>query len=82
MRCEGYYKYGSFMTFGPRRWEQCENEAIVMIRFIDQQNNNNYEGEGQERTLPACAKCWQQCITDHMEILEVTPILPDTPGSF
>jgi hypothetical protein len=65
MRCEGYRKYGSFMTLGPRKWKQCENEAIVMIRFEDRK---------EEQTLPACAACWQDCIDTKLHILEVTPI--------
>ncbi len=62
MRCEGYRKYGSFMTFGPRQWEQCKDEGIVMIKF---------ERDGEEQTLPACAKCWQDCIDTGLKIIEV-----------
>jgi hypothetical protein len=66
MRCEGYRKYGNFMTLGPREWKQCENESIVMIRF---------ECDGKEQTLPACAECWKDCIDTKLHILEVTPII-------
>ncbi len=71
MRCEGWRKPGSFMTFGPRHWEQCSNEAIVMIKF---------ERKGENQILPACAQCWQDCIDNRdpsMRILEVTPILKE-----
>lgn len=66
MRCEGYRKYGNFMTLGPRQWVQCENDGIVMIKFLD---------GNEETTLPACAECWDDCIKGKLNILEVTPII-------
>jgi hypothetical protein len=66
MRCQGYRKYGSFMTFGPRSWEQCENEAIAMLEV---------KQEGAVESLPGCAICWQDAIDTHIEILNVHPIL-------
>ena len=70
MRCEGWTRHGGAFTFGPVYWAQCDNEAIVNIRFIDNQRS----GKGDERTLPACKDCWQKCIDNHLEILEVVPI--------
>jgi hypothetical protein len=57
-RCEGYRKYGSFMTLGPREWEQCKNPAVMLVRvdqrFVDQREvvvNKN---------VRCCAECYQE----------------------
>jgi hypothetical protein len=64
-RCEGWRRHGGAFTFGPVKWEQCESEGVVMIRFIE---------DGEERTLPACMECWQECIQTGVQIVEVTPM--------
>ena len=61
-RCEGYARHGDTFTMG---WTQCENASVVMIRFMELE---------QERILPACAKCWQLCIDNKVDIVEVWPI--------
>jgi len=66
MRCEGWTRYGGAFTFGPVIWKQCENEGVVMVKFID---------KGEERNLPACMECWQKCIDNKLQILEVVPLI-------
>jgi len=65
MRCEGWIRPGSFMTLGPRKWEQCENTGIVLLTVVQ---------EGKEETLPACSKCWQDVIDSGIEIVKAEPI--------
>ena len=66
MRCEGYTKPGIFQ-FAPQIWKQCENDATVMIKFK--------QGNEDVMTLPGCNKCWQRCINNRdIEILSVEPI--------
>ncbi len=67
MRCEGWRRYGGAFTFGPVKWAQCDNNAIVVLRV---------EQEKIEE-LPACAECWQEALDNKMEILEVKPIIPN-----
>ena len=64
MRCEGWTLPGSFMTFGPRTWRQCDNEAIVMLEV---------EQEKTEKQ-PACAACWKKGIKKGIKILSVEPL--------
>lgn len=52
-QCEGYRMYGSFMTFGPRKWERCKNNAEFFI-------TTKLESGGAS-TLPGCAQCLQDC---------------------
>lgn len=64
-RCEGWRRYGGAFTFGPVKWEQCKNEGIVFIKFKD---------DGKIKTLPACKECWNECLSNGIEIIEVRPI--------
>jgi len=65
IRCEGYIKKGSFMTFGPRQWEQCKNDAVVKVTSIQ---------DGEETTVPVCIDCWKLGISHKIEITKVVPI--------
>ena len=66
MRCEGYVKPGIFQ-FAPQIWKQCNNEATVMIKFK--------QGNEEINTFPGCNGCWQRCIdSKNIEILSVEPI--------
>ena len=66
MKCEGFRKRGSFMTLGPVRWEQCEEEATVSIKV---------KQDGEISTFPACVTCWKEAInTKEIEIIEVVPL--------
>ena len=68
MRCEGWTRKGGIFTLGPVTWHQCENEATVMIKFK--------QGDEDITTLPGCPKCWQKCIdADNIEILSVEPTI-------
>lgn len=67
-RCQGYVLPGSFMTFGPRTWQQCENQGIVMLTVI--QNK-------KKETMPACAECWQRCIDNKIKIVSAVPIIKE-----
>ena len=69
MRCEGMTHPGAFM-FAPQVWTQCNNEATVMIKFK--------QDDEEIKILPGCPKCWQECIdAKKIKILSVKPILED-----
>jgi hypothetical protein len=66
MQCEGYRRYGGALTIGLPRWEQCKNEAIVILEIKQK----------TIQKLPACNICWQESIeSDTIEIINVEPIL-------
>ena len=72
-RCEGMIKKGSFMTFGPRGWKQCESNATVMVKFKSTQEGNK---KNKIEALPACNSCWQKCLeSNDIKIIDVKPIL-------
>jgi hypothetical protein len=64
MRCEGWRRYGGCFTIGPVKWEQCKNEAIVMLE-VEQE---------KVETLPACLDCWNESLKKGIKIISVTPI--------
>jgi hypothetical protein len=64
VRCEGWRRYGGAFTLGPVRWEQCSNEAIVMLTVKQEKVEN----------LPACKACWQEAIDKKIEIVKAEPI--------
>jgi hypothetical protein len=72
MRCEGYRRYGGAFTLGPVKWEQCKEEATVLITF-----SNN----AGTHVLPGCAKCWAECIENKLNIVSVIPIENITPNT-
>jgi hypothetical protein len=65
MRCEGWRRTGGAFTFGPVKWEQCTEDAIVNL-VVTQKD--------KQETLPACKTCWQECIDNKIEINEAKPI--------
>ena len=64
IQCEGWRRYGGVFTFGPVRWEQCKNDAVVMLTVIQE----------KRQTLPACMTCWEECANNGMRILKAVPI--------
>jgi len=52
MQCEGWRRYGGVFSFGSPRWEQCKNDAIVILEV---------EQEKIEK-LPSCLDCWKEAI--------------------
>lgn len=66
MQCEGWRRTGGAFTFGPVKWEQCKNNAIVMITVTQ---------DGKTETLPACVECWNECINTKIKISEVKPLV-------
>lgn len=61
-RCEGYRRYGGAFTLGPVRWEQCNEEGIVVLHIA-----------GCEPT-PACSKCWKEAIENKLPIESADPL--------
>lgn len=70
-RCEGHRRTGGAFTFGPVRWVQCENDAIVLISVK--------QPTGDVEDSPACAQCWQESISNKAEITSVKPAEPVKP---
>lgn len=64
-RCEGWTRTGGAFSFGPVIWTQCEKEATVRLRVVQ---------EGKESTLPACNDCWKRAIEEKISILQVLPL--------
>lgn len=74
MICEGFRRYGGAFTLGTPYWEQCKEEATVLITF-----SNN----AGTHVLPGCAKCWAECIENKLNIVSVIPIeemIPNKEG--
>lgn len=68
LRCEGMRRHGSAFSLGPVRWEQCKEEATVRLLLLQK--------DGEVEKLPACPKCWQECIdTLGIEVQGAEPIL-------
>lgn len=66
MRCEGYRRYGGALTMGKPVWEQCKNDAVVMLTIA------------QEESLPACLVCWEEA--EKTESIQVTKVDVLTTG--
>jgi hypothetical protein len=65
MRCEGWHRYGGAFSFGPVKWVQCENEAVVELLV---------EQDGKEKLWPACLTCWKEAVANKMKIIQAFPI--------
>ncbi len=67
MKCEGWRKEGGAFSLGPVTWEQCKNDATVMIKL---------QQEGEVSTLPGCQKCWKECIANkEIKVVSVASIV-------
>jgi hypothetical protein len=65
-RCEGWVRHGGAFTLGPVTWEQCPNDATIMLTVVRK------KGDKLPPTLPACGSCWQRCIDDtNIKIVKV-----------
>lgn len=65
MRCEGYRRYGGAFSLGPVTWEQCKEEAAVIMKC---------EQEKKVSTFPACFTCWEEAIKTGIKIINVKTI--------
>lgn len=66
LRCEGWRRYGGAFNFGPPRWVQCANNAIVLLTV---------EQDGQiTRDSPACSHCWEEGISRGIKQIAATPL--------
>lgn len=64
MRCEGWRRYGGAFTLGPVHWEQCKEEATVIL---------NLKQKGKVQELPSCSTCWAEAM-HHPEIRVIDAI--------
>jgi hypothetical protein len=64
MRCEGWRRYGGMFTFGKPVWEQCKNDAIVILEVKQEQIEK----------MPSCMDCWKEAIDRKIEILSASPL--------
>ena len=68
-RCEGWRRHGGAFTFGPVKWEQCENDATVMLTVIQ---------DGKQTVQPACQECWQEgSDNEKIKVMKVELIADD-----
>ena len=66
VKCEGMRRRGGAFTLGPVEWEQCSNDAIVMLKVKQD------DGTGE---FPGCDACWRECReTKGMKVLEARPL--------
>lgn len=65
-QCEGWRRYGGAFSLGGVRWEQCKNEAVVLLK-VEQE---------KVQTLPACLECWNEAKAKGIKILSTEPISP------
>jgi hypothetical protein len=63
MKCEGYRRKGGAFTFGPVKWEQCQDEPKVMLQI-----------EGKAEPLPACMECWKEVKASGATVISAEPI--------
>lgn len=68
MRCEGWRRNGGAFTLGPVKWEQCKNDAIAIIKVVQ---------DGKAEDFPACSICWKECIDKGIEIKGAQPVVAD-----
>ena len=64
IRCEGWRRTGGAFSFGPVKWSQCENNAIVMLEVRQK----------EVKEFPACIECWNEAIGRGIEIMEARPL--------
>ena len=64
-RCEGWRRYGGAFTFGPVRWEQCKNLAVVTLTVVQ---------DGITQDMPACMVCWQEALSNGIKVEAAVPI--------
>ena len=64
IRCEGWRRTGGAFSFGPVKWSQCENNAIVMLKV----------SQKEVKEFPACIECWNEAIERGIEIIEARPL--------
>lgn len=69
--CRGWRRYGGIFTMGRPIWEQCPEPATVVLTVRQ---------EGVQQEFPACQACWQECIENAVEILDVRPIPTEAPA--
>ncbi len=67
IRCEGWRRHGGAFSFGPVKWAQCKEDAVVLLTIK--------QGKEKKTTLPACKLCWNKSINHKgIKIIEVKPI--------
>ena len=49
LRCEGYRRYRGAFAFGPVKWVQCEESALVVLKV---------KQDDEVKSFPACMECW------------------------
>ena len=70
MRCEGMVRHGGALTFGLPYWTQCENNAVVMVKIIQDDKNGEF---------PGCLDCWKRATTESgIEVISAEPIKEPT----
>ena len=66
--CGGQRRYGGAFSLGPVRWEACREKPIVLLTF---------KQDGKTDTLPACSKCWAECIENGITITKAVPLVEE-----
>jgi len=66
MRCEGWRRKGGAFSFGPVKWSQCENDAIVVLKV---------KQDDKVADFPACIECWNEANERGIRVLEAKPIV-------
>jgi len=73
VRCEGFRRAGGAFSFGPVKWEQCENVAVAMIEIL--------QNDDQPAIFPACGACWHEALNnENITVLDALPVTKDKDG--
>ena len=72
-QCEGWKRTGGAFSFGPVRWDQCENDATVTLT-VKQKEESGCKWV-KLKPLPSCTDCWNECIESKaIKVIEAVPI--------
>jgi len=66
VKCLGMRRYGGAFDFGRPRWVQCEEDAIAILKCVQ---------DGEIGEFPACAVCWNEALERGIKIIKATIIL-------
>lgn len=72
-QCDAWRRRGGAFTLGPVQWEQCKNDAVVLLTV------RNPDGSVVTDS-PACMECWKEGQeTEGMKQLAAKPIVGGKP---
>lgn len=71
-QCQGMTRHGGVFTLGRPWWEQCKNEAVVLLKI--KQKPGGWGHDITEGTFPACQACADKAEKEGIQVLKRIPI--------